>query len=102
MCSLKGARGAFGAGGWVDSDEWERLGATRWGRPSPQKLPGLPGGEREKRQRLCGVEGRLAEEARLEMVSPGEMVAWRCRSANTSSSDDVGEGVGVGDGTGEG
>ena len=32
----------------------------------------------------------------------GEMVAWRCQGANTSSSDGVGERVGVGDGTGEG
>ena len=51
---------------------------------------------------LGGGEGRLAEEERLELVSSGEMVAWRCRSATASSSDGIGEGVGVGDGTDEG
>ena len=51
---------------------------------------------------MCGVGGRLAEEEWLELVSLGEMVAWRCRSPSAFSSDDVGEGVGVGDGTGEG
>ena len=99
---LKGAWGAFGAGGPKGSAEWECLGATRWGRPNPKKLPGLRGGEREERGRSREVEGRLAEEERLGVVSLGEMVARRCRSTIASSSDGVGEGVGVGDGTSEG
>ena len=82
--------------------ECDRLGAERWGRSNPQKLSGWRGGERVRWRRVGGVEGRLAEEERLESVLAGEMVAWRCRSANASSSDNVGEGVGVGDGTGEG
>ena len=80
----------------------DRLGAERWGRSNSQKLSGWRGGERERWRRVGGVEGRLAEEVRLESVSAGEMLAWRCRSAIASSSDNVGEGVGVGDGTGEG
>ena len=82
--------------------ECDRLGAERWGRSKPQKLSGWRGGEREKWRRVRGVEGRLAEEVRLESVSAGEMLAWRCWSAIASSSDNVGEGVGVGDGTGQG
>ena len=82
--------------------ECDRLGAERWGRSNPQKLSGWRGGEREKWRRLCGVGGRLGEEEWLELVSLGEMVAWRCWSANASSCDGVGEGVGVGDGTREG
>ena len=85
--------------------ECDRLGAKRWGHSNPQKLSGWRGGEREKWRHVGGVggvEGRLAEEERLESVSAGEMVAWRCRSAIASSSDNVWEGVGVGDGTGEG
>ena len=80
----------------------DRLGAERWGRSNSQKLSGWRGGERERRRHMRGVEGRLAEEVRLESVSAGEMLAWRCRSAIASSSDNVGEGVGVGEGTGEG
>ena len=79
----------------------DRLG-ERWGRSNSQKLSGWRGGERERRRHVRGVEGRLAEEVRLESVSAGEMLAWRCRSAIASSSDNVGEGVGVGNGTGEG
>ena len=97
---LNGARVAEGARRGVA--ERERLGAERWGRSNPQKLSGWRGGEREKWRGLRGVAGRLAEEERLELVSSGEMVAWRCRSAIASSSDGVGERVGVGDGTGEG
>ena len=74
----------------------------RWGRSNPQKLSGWRGGEREKWRGLRGIAGRLVEEEQLELVSSGEMVAWRSRSAIASSSDGVGEGVGVGDGTGEG
>ena len=80
----------------------DRLGAERWGRSNSQKMSGWRGGEREKRRRVRGVEGQLVEEARLESVSAGEMLSWRCRSAIASSSDNVGEGVGVGEGTGEG
>ena len=80
----------------------DRLGAERWGRSNSQKLSGWRGGEREKRRRVRGVEGQLVEEARLESVSAGEMLAWRCRSPMASSSAHVGEGVGVGEGTGEG
>ena len=70
--------------------ECDRLGAERWGRSNPQKLSGWRGGEREKWRGLRGVAGRLAEEERLELVSSGEMVAWRCRSTIASSSDGVG------------
>ena len=97
---LNGARVAEGARRGVA--ERERLGTERWGRSNPQKLSGWRGGEREKWRGLRGVAGRLAEEERLELVSSGEMAAWRCRSAIASSSDGVGEGVGVGDGTDEG
>ena len=97
---LNGARVAEGARRGVA--ECDRLGAERLGCSNPQKLSGWRGGEREKWRGLRGVAGRLAEEDRLELVSSGEMVACRCRSAIASSSDGVGEGVGVGDGTGEG
>ena len=78
------------------------MGTERWGRSNSQKLSGWRGGEREKWRGLRGVAGRLVEEEQLELVSSGEMVAWRWWSAIASSSDGVGEGVGVGDGTGEG
>ena len=69
---LNGARVAEGARRGVA--ECDRLGAKRWGRSNPQKLSGWRGGERERWRRLGGVEGRLAEEERLESVSAG---GWR-------------------------
>ena len=86
---LLAERGARRGWGWM-----EGLGGVR--SPGDRALLALLSPE------AVGVAGRLAEEERRELVSSGEMVAWRCRSAIASSSDGVGEGVGVGDGTGEG